>query len=227
MKRHILALSVCAILVTIAAGGLGTVFAQGVPAQLLVTWQAGTYVPPGFTGKVMPVSDSSILVGVDLINLGKRVDLSPYTIYWYVNEDFYQGATGLTRISLTAPHFIGENTITIRVLVKDYGAGLGKTITIPVATPEAVIQSSAPNLSAAATPFSLWARPYFFNVQDPSRLSFNWSLNGQSVGSQNPLMVTKEMSENRRNAQIEVSVINPARIIERASEKLFIFRQTP
>lgn len=223
MKKHLLVLSAITIIAATCVGTSSNASAQSAKTQLLVTWQAGTYAPDGFSGKVMPAADSRILIGVDLIDLGKRVDLSQYKVYWYVNENFYQGAAGLTRINLTAPHIIGESSITVRVLIKDYGAGIGKTITIPVVSPEVIIQSSAPSLAAGAAPFNLRAYPYFFNVQDPSQLSFNWSLNGENVGAQNPLLVTKEMAE-KGPSRIKLNLMNPARLIERVTQELSIFR---
>ena len=221
--KNLLVLLACVILAMAYAGTMNRANAQGAPAQLLVTWQADTYVPDGFSGKVMPASDSQIVMGVDLINLGKRVDLSKYNIFWYVNENFYQGTVGLARISLAAPHIIGENSITIRVLIKNYGSGIGKTITIPMVVPEVVIQSSAPSLAASAAPFNLQAYPYFFNVQNASQLSFEWSLNGVSVGNQNPFVATKEMA-NRKSSRIELSLRNPAKPIERITQGLTIFK---
>lgn len=197
--------------------------AQGAQPQLLVSWQADTYVPSGFSGKTMPASDSQILAGVDLIDNGRRVDLSAYKVFWYIDEKFYQGATGLTRISFAAPHFIGETFIRLRVSVTDYNGGVGKTITVPVVVPEAVIQSSAPDLAAPSAPFNLQAYPYFFNVTSPSQLNFTWSLGGVEVGRQNPLVVTREMAD-RGPSRVELSVRNPARPIERITRTIDIFR---
>lgn len=223
MKKYLLILFAFAVIATMTIGALDQASAQGGTAQLLVTWQADTYVPDGFSGKIMPASDSQIVVGVDLINLGKRVDLSPYKIYWYVDEKFYQGTVGLTRISLAAPHFIGENSMKVRVLITDYGSGIGKTITIPIVVPEAVIQSSAPSLAASAAPFNLQAYPYFFNVRTMSQLVFDWSLNGASVSSQNPFMVTREMAQ-KGVSRIELGVRNPARPIERITTNISILK---
>lgn len=223
MRKYLFILSAFTIVAAACAGILDHASAQGAPTQLMVTWQADTYVPNGFQGKIMPASDSRILIGVDLISLGKRVDLSSYNVYWYIDENFYQGAAGLSRISLSAPHLIGENSIAVRVLIKDYGSGIGKTITIPVVMPEAVIQSSAPSLAASAAPFRLQAYPYFFNVRDPSQLSFDWTLNGASVGNQNPLMITREMAD-KGPARIKLNLMNPARVIERITQELSVFK---
>jgi hypothetical protein len=223
INKYWFALLACAILAVFYAGALNRADAQSAPTQFLMTWQADTYVPDGFSGKVMPASDSQIIVGIDLINMGKRVDLSAYKIFWYINEKFYQGADGLARISLAAPHFIGRNSITVRASITNYGAGVGKTINIPVVVPEAIIQSSAPSLAASAAPFNLQVYPYFFNIKDPSGLNYSWSLNNTVVGNQNPFVATREMANNGPS-RIELTVSNPARPIERITQELTIFR---
>lgn len=197
--------------------------AQVTAPQILFTWQTNTYVPDSFSGKVMPSSDSMITAGIDLISMGKRVDLSSYDISWYIDESFYQGAVGLSRISFSAPHFIGKNNIAVRALIKNYPGGPGKTITIPVAVPEIVIQSSAPSLSASAAPFNLQAYPYFFNIQNPSQLNYAWSINNVNVGNQNPFTATRELAD-RGPARLKLSVSNPSRAIERMTKELTIFK---
>lgn len=220
--KNLSILSAAIALIAVCFGVVNQAGAQTGSAQLLVTWQADTYVPDGYPGKVLPTSDSSILAGVDLIDGGRRVDLSTYKVFWYLDDKFYQGATGLTRISLAAPHFIGRSSINVRVTVTNYGAGLGKTVIIPVVPPEVTIQASASNLSAGVAPFSLRAYPYFFNVKDPSMLNFSWKLNGAVVGAQNPFVVTREMAADGIST-IEVGVSNPNRPIERLTRKLNIF----
>jgi hypothetical protein len=223
IKKTSLALLACAAIVATTIGILHQAKAQGTASQILFTWQADTYVPDGFSGKVMPSSDSAIIAGIDLINMGKRVDLSAYDIFWYIDEKFYQGAAGLSRISFSAPHFIGKNNIVVRALIKNYPGGPGKTITIPVAVPEVVIQSSAPSLFASAAPFNLQAYPYFFNIQNPSQLNYSWSINNVNVGNQNPFTATRELAD-RGAARLKLSVSNPSRPIERMTKELTIFK---
>lgn len=212
-----------AVVVLIATvGQMKNAGAQGIPPQLLLNWSADTYVPEGFPGKVLPSSDSAIIAGLDMVSLGKRVDLSGYKVFWYVNNRFYKGGVGLTSITLNAPHFIGATSITLRVSVTDYPGGPGKTVVIPVVVPEAVIQSSASVLSPSTAPFNLQAYPYFFNVDDPSQLSFSWSLNGAEISTQNPFTVTREMAD-RGRAKVKLGVRNPQRPIERITQEMNIF----
>jgi hypothetical protein len=222
-KKQSFALLACGAIVAIAIGAMNQAKAQTATSQILFTWQADTYVPDGFSGKIMPSSDSAIIAGIDLISMGKRVDLSGYDIFWYIDERFYQGAAGLSRISLSAPHFIGKNEIRLRALIKNYPGAPGKTITIPVAVPEVVIQSSAPSLLASAAPFNLQAYPYFFNVQNPSQLNYSWSINNVSMSSQNPFVATRELAD-RGATRLKLSVNNPSRPIERITKELTIFK---
>lgn len=223
ISRYLLLVFLAGMVLAASAANLtGHADAQSGPPQILMTWQASTYAPDGFTGKIMPASDSQITVGVDLIDLGKHVDLSSYKIYWYIDDKFYQGATGLARIKFTTPHFIGNTSIRVRALITSYPSGPGKTILIPMVVPEAVIQSSAPSLSAKEAPFNVQAYPYFFNISDPSELNYSWSLNGTLVSNQNPFVATAEMADKGR-ATLELSIKNPNRTIERTIKELTIF----
>lgn len=225
MRKHITLACVTALLAgtVLSAVTAYRADAQTAAPQILMAWQADSYVPDGFRGKTLPTSDSRITVGLDLIDLGRRVDLSSYKILWYIDNSFYQGAAGLTRINLTAPHFIGRTAIAVRASISDYPGSPGKTIAIPVVPPQAVIQSSAPSLAASAVPFSLQVYPYFFNVKSQSELDFSWKLNGTNVSNQNPFVVTREMAE-RRSSRVELSVSNPARVIERLTRELTILK---
>ena len=196
---------------------------QVIGPQVLLTWQAATYVPPNFNGKALPTSDSQITAGVDLIDQGQHVDLSSFKIYWYLNDAFFQGGAGLTRVSFTAPHFIGKTSVRLRVAVSNYGNGASRTIQIPVVPAQAVIESSSPSLSAATVPFTLQADPYFFNVQDPSLLQFNWTMNGSSVGTQNPFVITQAMAQSGNPVPLELQITNPARAIESARQDIILF----
>jgi hypothetical protein len=214
--KHIVVIFILFVLATSAS-------AQVSQPQMILTWQAETYTPPDFSGKALPIADSRIIAGVDLIDGGARTDLSGQRINWYLNDDFYQGGPGLTRVNFPAPHIIGATSIRLRVSIPDYGSGAGKTIIIPVVPPEAVITSSAPGLEASAVPFVLEATPYFFNVRSPSDLQYVWSINKSPVGAGNPFTATEEIAKSGSATTLELRVSNPLRTIERISRKLTLF----
>ena len=53
--------------------------------------------------------------------------------------------------------------------------------------PEAVIDAPYPNGQFSQNPVSVTALPYFFNISNPSNLSYTWSVNGQTgSNTENP-----------------------------------------
>ena len=230
MKKRIILSIFALVLVAVAASagvgvGLSAARAQTVLPTIFLTWQAASYVPQGYAGKALPISDTRVTVAADLIDKGTRVDLSSMNILWYLNDVFYQGGVGMVRASFTAPHYVGPTSVKVRVFIPDYTGGPGKTIVVPVTTPQITINSSAPDLSAAAVPFRVTANPYFFNVKDPSALFYNWSLNNAGVGSGQTLTVTRDMAQNG-SATLEVQAGNPAQAIERTLKDITLFPGT-
>jgi hypothetical protein len=216
MKKYLLIIFACALMVETAS-------AQVSVPQVLVNWQASTYVPTSFKGKALPTGSSQITVGVDLLNQGQRVNLAGQRVLWYINDNFYQGSPGLSRVTFQAPNFIGSTSVNLRVSIPDYGSGPAKTIVIPIVNPEVVIGTSAPGLSASAVPFTLQAFPYFWNVQNPLELQFRWSASGMGTVSQNPLTVTSAMAQSGRPLSLELSVSNPTRSVERITRDITLF----
>ena len=165
-------------------------FAQAVAPstpKILLTWRTDTYVPPGFIGKIMPTANSPIAASAELIDGGKIVDLSKQNVYWYANNNFLAGGIGLQRITFQAPDAAG-GVMDLRVEFPNYSKGSQlKTVSMPIVRPEAVIETLFPSGKFSSSPLQLSAQPYFFNATSPTRLNFNWSVNGQTPsGAENP-----------------------------------------
>lgn len=160
------------------------VFAAPATAQqstpwLMITWQAKSYVPAWFQGKVFPTAHSQITASVELIDGGNLVDLSKQKIYWYVNDQLISNSLGVQTIDFNAPA-LADNTIDLRAEVPSYKSPVLKTIEIPVVQPEAVIEYPMPSNEFHSTPLSLRGWPFFFNVHKASQLAFSWTANGES-----------------------------------------------
>ena len=192
-----LALATCSFFVVRAA----TASAQttGGP-QFLLTWQAtGSYVPPGYPGKALPNLISKINASFELIENGKPLNISQQTIYWYQNDVLIGGGTGVQHISFSS--FGGApNFITLKVELPSYNGNLLiHEIQIPIIQPKAVIEAQHPSGQFSGNPLTLRATPYFFDVADPSALSYVWSVNGTAVtASENPDLL--QVSFGRRSA---------------------------
>lgn len=162
----------------------------------MITWQAKTYAPPGFEGKILPTANSAIMVSFELIDGGTPADLSSQTVYWYINNNFLRGGKGLQHIEFRAPDAAG-GIIDLRVEVPNYKRGPQlKTVEIPIVAPKAVIEAPFPNNEFSASPVQLAGLPYFFNVRDISPLNFVWSINGVAPsGTENPSVLTIRLNQ--------------------------------
>ncbi|TSC95818.1 MAG: Uncharacterized protein Athens101426_589 [Parcubacteria group bacterium Athens1014_26] len=149
--------------------------------EFIVSWKAKTLVPAEYTGKIFPIKNSLVEVGFDLLDNNKIIDLSKYTVSWYLEGDFIKSGAGLKSFIFTT-NKANENDQLLRVTVAGYkGADLDKFITIPLASPEAVINYKSPltnEINIGAHEFT--ALPYFFNASSLNNLSFNWKVNGEA-----------------------------------------------
>jgi hypothetical protein len=161
--------------------------AQQIQPELLITWQASSYAPPGFRGKILPTIYSSVAASVELIDNGKIVDISNQPIYWYLDGDLIQNTTGVQRVVFPVNAFPG-NTLALRVELPNYqGQSILKTAEIPTTKPAVVIDAPFPEKRVASTAVQVAARAFFFNVRSLNALVFDWSVNGTTAAnSENP-----------------------------------------
>jgi hypothetical protein len=169
---------------------LPVVHAQTSNSAMWLTWRAATYIPAEYDGRALPTPGSNIVVAIDVIQNGKPIDLSAETIYWYVGGSYIAGGTGLTRTAVSVPDIISQNQMTVRVSLPETLGGLARTITIPIAQPQAVITVTPPDPATANRDlsFDVEAKTYFFTVNDPDQLNFNWKVNNQAPSSFNDPM---------------------------------------
>jgi hypothetical protein len=174
------------LLVTPAAHAQTTASAS---PTFLITWKTtGSYIPSFYIGKGLPTYGSKITASLELISpQGKILDLSQQTIYWYVDDTLVGGGAGAQQATFP-PIGDAPNTANLRVTIPNYnGVYLVHAINIPMVLPEAVIYAPYPNGQFTQNPLTVQAIPYFFNIADPSGLSYTWSVNGQAgSNAENP-----------------------------------------
>jgi hypothetical protein len=155
----------------------------------LMTWSTtGSYIPSFYQGKALPTYGSKITASFELISpQGKILNLSGQTIYWYVNDALVGGGAGVQQVTFP-PIGDAPNSMNLRVTIPNYnGAFLIHAITIPMVLPEAVIYAPYPNGEFSQNPLTVQALPYFFNISNPSDLSYTWSVNNQTgSNTENP-----------------------------------------
>jgi hypothetical protein len=168
---------------------LRPVQAQTTSPTFLITWTTtGSYIPSFYQGKALPTYGSKITASLELISpQGKVLNLSGQTIYWYVDDMLVGGGAGVQQVTFP-PIGDAPNAVDLRVTLPNYnGAFLVHEINIPMVLPKAVIYAPYPGGQFSQNPVSVQALPYFFNIADPSALSYSWSVNGQSgSNAENP-----------------------------------------
>lgn len=231
MKKKNFILSIIAFLLIAYAGFLSETRAQTAAPKLFITWKARSYAPGDFSGKILPTANSPVTASVELIDGGNAIDLvkQSSTVYWYLNDNFLQGGKALQEITFRAPDVAG-GTFDLRAEIPNYKTNqLLKTVTIPIATPEAVIEAPFPGGAFSSPNIDLAGVPYFFNVSDLSKLNFVWTVNGQApTGAENPQALTiKAGSGAAAGSQIEVAltVRNPANPLELGSQTITLTYQ--
>jgi len=185
-----------------------------------ITWQTNTSRPADYMGKALPTAASPVFASFTLLLNSQPVNLSTYTVYWYLNNSFLKGGRGLVQVAFTAP---GEPSSDLRVELPDYGDGrFLKNISLPVVDPEAVIEAPFPQGTAIKSPAFIFGRPFFFNAP-PEGLSFSWKVNGEEVSAdQNGQRIALPRT-NTGFANVELAIQNPEALLELAGKRMQIY----
>ncbi len=184
--------------------------------QFWITWTAHeSYVPPGYVGKALPNQASRITASLALISAsGQQLNLNNQTIYWYLNDTLIGGGTGVQTISFT-PFGGAPNFMTLKVELLSYNGNLLlHSIQIPLIQPKAVIEAQHVNGQFSTNLLTLVGTPYYFNVSDPSALSYQWSVNGQAPATaENPQILQINLDSGTPSGlsfAVALTITNPA-----------------
>lgn len=165
---------------------------QAQPAPVfMVTWQAESFIPAEFEGRAIPTNRTSVEVAMNLVENKKIVNLSGTEIKWFVNDKRVLRGNGAQLMHFQVDEFTNRAQ-GVRIEIPDHkGIKLEKTILIPLATPELVVQTFriGDKIGAGET-ITLKAMPYFFNTATIQDLSFNWLVNNKEPRIDDPLAFT-------------------------------------
>jgi hypothetical protein len=197
---------------------------RGAGPQLFVTWRAATYTPADYQGKALPTWNSLVTISFELLSNGKPVDLSKQTVYWYLSDSLLKGGVGLQTLSLVTPQN-SQDTLSLKVEIPNFGGNmLDKDINIPIVAPRAVVNAPYPEGKFSVTSAEVQALPYFFNVQDPLALSYDWNVNGATPpGAEDPTVLTTTINSDApsgANLNIILFIKNPKNDSETAASNI-------
>lgn len=163
--------------------------AQTQSPQVIITWKATSYAPPGYAGKVLPGPGSPMLASVQILDKGKIADLTGKTIRWYLDGSLIRTSTGNPHVTFAAPERAAPSSFELSMQIPGYQIDatrselLFSTIIVPLAAREVVIEAPYPERRFRGASFAVTGVPYFFNVREPAALNFSWTVNGKAVTS--------------------------------------------
>ena len=146
-------------------GLLGFSATAQTPAELILTWQAASFVPAGYQGRALAVAGTPITVALQVIKDGRLVDMSSQKIRWYLDGVLADAGQGRAKITFPAPG-LGKQSVVVRASVLEEENLIDQFLAIPISQPVVVIDQRALPI--------LKYLPYFFNVSQESELLANW-----------------------------------------------------
>ncbi len=206
----------------------GNIFAQATsPPQLLFTWRASTYAPADFRGKLLPVGGSRITASFEVVDRGQLVNLSKQLITWRLNNKFMTRGLGIQTVNFRLADIPLETVESVQIQLTDYkNSPLLYSASIPVASPQAVIEWPSPLPQFSNIPFQVRARPYYFNVTNAQKLTYSWKVNGKAPeGAETPDLLTVNLNQNSPSGSllnIGLTIGNPANPLEQAAKSLIL-----
>jgi hypothetical protein len=182
------------ILILILAGAPAPGAHAQTEPQVILSWRAKSFVPPGYPGKALAIAGTDIAASLDVLQKGKLVNLSSQTLYWYVNNQLVARGKGALTISFRAPEEL-RGEVALRVEIPSFAGGpIVRGVNIPIVRPEVVIEAPFPS-GKASSPVSVRGTPYFFNISDPLELLLRWTVNGEiASGGGDPTVLTATVS---------------------------------
>jgi hypothetical protein len=200
-------------------------------SQLMVTWHAArSYIPPSYSGKALPNQSSAITASVEAFTNGVRGDLSTVTVYWYLNGVLLGGGPGVR--SMTFNPFGGGGSQNLRVQATDYPGGLLITsVSIPVVTPQIVVEAPYAGGVFSVNPLLVRAVPYFFNITSANQLGFAWTVNGQTTGNaENPDQLQVSLAPGTQSGStiaVSVAATNAGDGMSASDQKTLTYQALP
>jgi len=182
-------------------------FAQTAP-ELFITWQAKNFTPAGYLGKTLPIRKTVIDAALELIDGGRLIDLRNKEIRWFVNGGFHKSGLGLKTTSFTVSELSGDDQALTAQIINYRGKDRRKTVVVPLAKPELIIDTPSQNKFVAAGLNNFRALPYFFNIRQLRQLSFVWKVNEQSTSGnvQDPDLLELEIAGGEPGTEISLTV---------------------
>jgi hypothetical protein len=213
------------------------------PAGVDLIFETISYVPPFYKGKAMNVNQGSVVVVAfpEIYDTNGRKYQTKDLIYnWKKDGTAAANVSGAGKnyFTYTGSVPIREVRIEVKVSSPDQSTIAENWVNIPLGNPKIVFYENSPiygfmtnraikdTVQMLTDEFSVIAAPYFFSAgyATTPNLDYAWSLNGQTVGTQDPKnsFTVRQEKEGSGTANIGLKVSGVARIFQFADKNFTI-----
>jgi hypothetical protein len=211
------------------------------PADVDMLWEADdAYSPPFYRGKTLVPSQGifKVVAMPNLVSQSGKVDASNLSYAWTQDGDPQTDSSGWGKNYLIFQNSYLDKDNVIKVSVSDITGTTGAEgdITLNTTTPKILFYENDPLLginweTALTDGFkinpngeTIVAAPYFFSPSDisSSDLTFDWSLNGQSINTPTPpnVLSVKPNPGQSGDATINLAVNNINTLFQSLSQQI-------
>jgi hypothetical protein len=205
-------------------------------ADVDILWEALTYTPPGYKGKALPTSESSIRITA-VPHFPDSVSPSKLIYNWSVDFKNKPDVSGLGKriFLLKSVQVFQENKISVRVSNYDRSVTAEKNISIKISQPKIIFYEENPlegtrynialqkDFQLNSDAMNIRAEPFFFSTRNFKNLLYEWTMNNQKIATEefsNVLSLAK--GEQPGRSVIGLKINNPINIMQFAENSLNI-----
>ncbi|MFZ2886967.1 MAG: hypothetical protein WA021_04075 [Minisyncoccia bacterium] len=205
------------------------------PTEVDLLWEAASYAPPFYTGRVLPGASSPIraqaiarFTSAD----GKPVADKDIVYTWYRNDAVTVSGRGKSSVVVPGPTLFGADIFRVVAVSADKTLSGEASTRIPSVDPFTMLyenhplfgilyhRSIEPGATTLETEQKVTAVPYFAGIVSPSdpRLMYEWSVNGTRIepNPQEPQTLTVTANDYRGPATINLSLMSSSDALLRA-----------
>ncbi|MEI7480245.1 MAG: hypothetical protein WCJ59_01320 [bacterium] len=209
-------------------------------SEVVLLWEAASYVPPFYKGKALPPQNGlvKIIALPDMAGLtGAKYTPKNLLYKWKINETLNSDATGLGKSSFSYidnQYVTDGNSITTEVSTPDGSTMNQSSVFVGQFTPKILFYGENTLLgrlfNVAISDFSyssnsktkISAEPYFFtNSRNSPNLQYSWNIDGTAVAMNEPVMDLSRLSTGPNlNSVINLNVKNLNIFLQGASASI-------
>lgn len=231
--------------VSVTASAKGTTFSDALSfrvSDILLTWEAQTYTPPGYRGRALPTSGALVRVHAFprlFASAAQTVNPDNFIYQWRLDDTDMRNQSGRGKKGFSFRVANGKGVthrVSVAVASEDKSTSAFAKVDIRVEDPQILFYEDrtleGPRYEKASTRFlvasseelRLRAEPFFFLVGSLDALRYQWHVDGRSLQNISTprqfLFRTEQGSSGSHNVSLDIE--NPFQLFQRGSGSVMI-----